>query len=78
MWNSDAFDLIKLKDKVVTGSSIMPQKKNPDTLEYLRGQTGIVYGNKSSDQRGLLDVNCIFRVYSQTVGFNKIKSLRIV
>ena len=45
LWNSDAFDLIKLKDKVVTGSSIMPQKKNPDTLEYLRGKTGSVYGN---------------------------------
>ena len=45
LWNSDAFDLIKLKDKVVTGSSIMPQKKNPDTLEYLRGKTGNVYGN---------------------------------
>ena len=45
LWNSDAFDLIKLKDKVVTGSSIMPQKKNPDTLEYLRGKTGHAYGN---------------------------------
>ncbi len=45
LWNSDAFDLITLKDKVVTGSSIMPQKKNPDTLEYLRGKTGNVYGN---------------------------------
>ena len=45
LWNSDAFDLIKLKDKVVTGSSIMPQKKNPDTLEFLRGKTGSIYGN---------------------------------
>ena len=45
LWNSDAFDLIRLKDKVVTGSSIMPQKKNPDTLEYLRGKTGNIYGN---------------------------------
>ena len=45
LWNSDAFDLIKLRDKVVTGSSIMPQKKNPDTLEYLRGKTGNIYGN---------------------------------
>ena len=40
-----AFNLITLSDKVVTGSSIMPQKKNPDLLEYLRGKTGIVYGN---------------------------------
>ena len=45
IWNSDAFKLIKLHDKVVTGSSIMPQKKNPDTLEYLRGKTGISFGN---------------------------------
>jgi len=45
IWNSDAFRLIKLKDKVVTGSSIMPQKKNPDPLEYLRGKTGNSFGN---------------------------------
>ena len=45
IWNSDGFGLINLSDKVVTGSSIMPQKKNPDTLEYLRGKTGTVYGN---------------------------------
>ena len=45
IWNSDGFGLIKLSDKVVTGSSIMPQKKNPDLLEYLRGKSGLVYGN---------------------------------
>ena len=45
IWNSDGFNLIKLSDKVVTGSSIMPQKKNPDLLEYLRGKSGITYGN---------------------------------
>ena len=45
IWNSDAFQLIKLNDKVVTGSSIMPQKKNPDPLEYLRGKTGNSFGN---------------------------------
>ena len=38
IWSSDGFDLIKLSDKIVTGSSIMPQKKNPDSLEYLRGK----------------------------------------
>ena len=42
IWNSDGFNLINLSDKVVTGSSIMPQKKNPDLLEYLRGKTGII------------------------------------
>ena len=45
LWNSDGFSLIQLSDKVVTGSSIMPQKKNPDFLEYLRGKTGSMYGN---------------------------------
>jgi argininosuccinate lyase len=45
IWNSDGFNLINLTDKVVTGSSIMPQKKNPDLLEYLRGKTGGAYGN---------------------------------
>jgi len=45
IWNSDAFDLISLNDRVVTGSSIMPQKKNPDPLEFLRGKTGTIYGN---------------------------------
>ncbi len=45
IWNSDAFKLIVLNDKIVTGSSIMPQKKNPDPLEYLRGKTGETFGN---------------------------------
>ena len=45
IWNSDGFRLIQLSDKVVTGSSIMPQKKNPDFLEFLRGKTGSMYGN---------------------------------
>ena len=45
IWNSEGYNLITLSDKVVTGSSIMPQKKNPDTLEYLRGKTGISFGN---------------------------------
>ena len=45
IWNSDAFNLINLSDKIVTGSSIMPQKKNPDPLEFLRGKTGTAFGN---------------------------------
>ena len=45
IWNSDGFGLINLSNKVVTGSSIMPQKKNPDLLEYLRGKSGSTYGN---------------------------------
>ena len=45
IWNSDGFNLINLSDQVVTGSSIMPQKKNPDLLEFLRGKTGQSYGD---------------------------------
>ena len=45
IWNSDGFGLITLNDKIVTGSSMMPQKKNPDPLEFVRGSSGIVYGN---------------------------------
>ncbi len=45
IWNSDAFNLIHLSDKIVTGSSMMPQKKNPDLLEHLRGKSGLAFGN---------------------------------
>ena len=45
IWSSDSFNLICLSDKIVTGSSIMPQKKNPDLLEYLRGKSGSIFGN---------------------------------
>ncbi len=45
IWSSDGFNLINLSNKVLTGSSIMPQKKNPDLLEYLRGKSGYAYGN---------------------------------
>ena len=45
IWNSDAFKLITLNDNIVTGSSIMPQKKNPDPLEYLGGKVSSSYGN---------------------------------
>ena len=45
IWNSDGFRLITLNDNIVTGSSIMPQKKNPDPLEFLRGKVSNSYGN---------------------------------
>ena len=45
IWNSDAFKLISMNDNIVTGSSIMPQKKNPDSLEFLRGKVSNSYGN---------------------------------
>lgn len=44
-WNSQEFGFIDIDDSYCTGSSIMPQKKNPDMAELLRGKTGRVYGD---------------------------------
>ncbi len=44
-WNTNEFSFIELDDAYSTGSSIMPQKKNPDIAELTRGKTGRVYGN---------------------------------
>ena len=48
IFNSDAFKLIYFNDNVLTGSSIMPQKKNPDPAELIRGRVGINYGKLNS------------------------------
>ncbi len=45
LWSSSEFSFIDLSDSFCTGSSIMPQKKNPDVPELVRGKTGRVYGN---------------------------------
>jgi len=45
LWSSQEFSFIELDDSFCTGSSIMPQKKNPDAAELIRGKTGRVYGN---------------------------------
>ncbi len=45
IWNSDIFRLVKLHDKMLTGSSIMPQKKNPDPAELIRGRAGKNFGS---------------------------------
>ncbi|MBH0231137.1 argininosuccinate lyase [Halobacillus yeomjeoni] len=45
LWSSQEFNFIELDDAFCTGSSIMPQKKNPDVPELLRGKTGRIYGN---------------------------------
>lgn len=45
IWNSSEFGFIELDDAYTTGSSIMPQKKNPDIAELVRGKTGRVYGD---------------------------------
>jgi len=48
IYNSDAFALISFSDSMLTGSSIMPQKKNPDPAELIRGKVGINYGKLNS------------------------------
>lgn len=48
LWSSEEFSFIELPDSFTTGSSIMPQKKNPDVAELMRGKTGRVYGNLMS------------------------------
>ena len=48
LWTSSQFDFINLPDRFCTGSSIMPQKKNPDVPELVRGKSGRVYGHLMS------------------------------
>jgi len=45
LWSTEEFSFIEISDRFTTGSSIMPQKKNPDVAELLRGKTGRIYGN---------------------------------
>ncbi len=45
IWASDEFKFITISDKYSTGSSMMPQKKNPDVAELIRGKSGRIYGN---------------------------------
>ena len=52
LWLTDSFNFIEISDAYSTGSSIMPQKKNPDMAELIRGKTGRVFGNLT----GLLTV----------------------
>ena len=45
LWNTNEFRFVEMDDAFATGSSIMPQKKNPDFAELIRGKSGRVYGN---------------------------------
>ena len=45
LWSSEEFSFVKLTDRCATGSSLMPQKKNPDVPELIRGKSGRVFGN---------------------------------
>lgn len=44
LWNSEAFGFVELDDAFATGSSLMPQKKNPDVFELVRGRAGVIFG----------------------------------
>jgi argininosuccinate lyase len=62
LWSSPAFGFVAIPDRFCTGSSIMPQKKNPDVPELMRGKTGRVYG----DLVALLTV-----IKAQPLAYNK-------
>lgn len=62
LWTSSQFDFIDLPDRFCTGSSIMPQKKNPDVPELVRGKTGRVTGHL---------INLLTLMKSQPLAYNK-------
>ena len=62
LWSSAQFDFISLPDSFCTGSSIMPQKKNPDVPELVRGKTGRVTGNL---------ISLLTLIKGQTLAYNK-------
>jgi argininosuccinate lyase len=62
IWSSAQFDFIELPDRYCTGSSIMPQKKNPDVPELVRGKTGRINGNL---------VSLLTLMKSQPLAYNK-------
>ena len=84
IYNSDAFALISFNDNMLTGSSIMPQKKNPDPAELIRGKVGISYGKLNSlltIMKGLPmsyfkdlqdDEEIVFKSYDTLIGCLKI------
>ncbi|MDP3920915.1 MAG: argininosuccinate lyase [Candidatus Omnitrophota bacterium] len=45
LWNSEFFGFVDLDDEFATGSSLMPQKKNPDIFELIRGRSGVIFGH---------------------------------
>ena len=62
LWSSQQFSFIELPDRFCTGSSIMPQKKNPDVPELIRGKTGRVNGNL---------ISMLTLMKSQPLAYNK-------
>jgi argininosuccinate lyase len=62
LWCTSEFKFLELSDAFTTGSSIMPQKKNPDAAELIRGKTGRVYGNL---------MNLLTLMKAQPLAYNK-------
>ena len=62
LWTSAQFDFVELPDRFCTGSSIMPQKKNPDVPELVRGKTGRIYGHL---------ISLLTLMKSQPLAYNK-------
>ena len=62
LWSCDQFDFVELPDRFCTGSSIMPQKKNPDVPELIRGKTGRTNGNL---------ISLLTLMKSQPLAYNK-------
>ncbi len=62
LWSSAQFDFVELPDRFCTGSSIMPQKKNPDVPELVRGKSGRAYGNL---------ISLLTLMKSQALAYNK-------
>jgi len=48
LWNSEPFQFVELDDRFATGSSLMPQKKNPDVFELIRGRSAVIFGHLQS------------------------------
>ena len=63
LWCSWEFKFIELDDAFTTGSSIMPQKKNPDVTELIRGKTGRVYGDLNTLLRKAIEQNAVHPFY---------------
>lgn len=89
LWNSEAFDYIELDDSFATGSSLMPQKKNPDVFELVRGRSAGIFGALQSllvVQKGLPlaynrdlqdDKPPVFEAFRKTFGALELLALTI-
>src|SRR5436190_18596858 len=61
-WSTPEFGFVELPDELCTSSSIMPQKKNPDMIELVRGKAGTVYGHL---------MNLLTTIKAQPIGYNR-------